>query len=1242
MSANSDMKIKVGIFFGGPSREREISFAGGRTVYDNLNKSIFEPLPIFVDSYRNFILLDWAHIYKGSIRDFFPPVESLPESPNAFQIYQESLGELPDAELDQLLKQVGQRIEASELPHIINVAFLALHGIYGEDGQIQQQLADLKIPYTGSGVAASKLGMDKARQKEVMGEKGFPCPTVITLSKSEWLDRGDKNYFEAAKEQIGYPMVIRPANQGSSIGVSIIQESEGTRGFHRAMDQAFFRWRLPVMKWHGMSAEEKVTYVRDLTDIRHGLGFPLSLKYREHEATYYHPETLLAYLNNLPEGSDGVALLEAEQSEEKVIIEEFIDGKEFSCIVIRLEDGSSVALPPTEIIKGQELFDYRSKYMPGLSRKLTPIDLPDDQISAIRKECERLFEELDFQTYARIDGFITEENIFLNDPNTTSGMLPSSFFFHQAAEIGLNPSQFLTYIIRTSIQERIAEHQDKASYKALLAVVDEAIASLQNQQRDRKRIGVVLGGYSAERHISVESGRNIFEKLASSEAYEAIPIFLTGTPEQYEFYQLPINLLLKDNADDIRDKIKTWKTHPIIEDIKQTCQVVTDKYASAEVVFAPQRLTLDQLAKKVDGVFIALHGRPGEDGQLQLQLDAKGVPYNGSGVKSSSLTINKYKTLQTLKENGFKVAGQLLLGKAIYESDPNSFYQEVEATFSYPFVAKPVDDGCSAAVKVLKGREQLAAFTRLIFRPVGADDVSAREVLELQPQEEFPAKENILFEQLITREEGVHFLEITGGLLTRYDAEGELTYEVFEPSETLSSGAVLSLEEKFLAGEGQNITPARFASIAANYESVATQVKTDLEKAAKVLNVQGYARIDAFVRVLADGTAETQIIEVNSLPGMTPATCIFHQAAIAGYKPYEFIDRILTFGFEKKNKILSPPVVPVTEEAPLMVEEAIAEPEIGAHEEQTTSSTITDESGTSYISYVDPSETAAREQASSSVEVDETLLDRLKRTIVAPVWEFLKAPIFLKNLAAILGFVLLLFIVMTSWLKMYTDHNESIQVDDYIGLTVEEAVRKAKSRSFKVVVDSLYVAGNKPNVIYSQTPEAYARVKENRTIFMVRTTAKGVPIPFKPTTDDFQGAKSYLESRSIIVNEPKTIFNARRAEGTIVEATYNGQTFPMSKLRNDGIEIYQGESIDFVVYTRVSDYVGLPNLVCRTFSEAEFLIQSRFLKMGVIHGNKEGSAYVYKQEPAYVPNQSIRKGTTISLFLTSGEPDDCE
>ncbi|HLP32682.1 MAG TPA: hypothetical protein VK202_04360, partial [Bacteroidia bacterium] len=69
----------------------------------------------------------------------------------------------------------------------------------------------------------------------------------------------------------------------------------------------------------------------------------------------------------------------------------------------------------------------------------------------------------------------------------------------------------------------------------------------------------------------------------------------------------------------------------------------------------------------------------------------------------------------------------------------------------------------------------------------------------------------------------------------------------------------------------------------------------------QVLKVEGYARIDAFVKVHQDNSVEVIFIEVNSLPGMTPATCIFHQCAINGYKPFEFIDAILQYGFSRQQ-----------------------------------------------------------------------------------------------------------------------------------------------------------------------------------------------------------------------------------------------------------------------------------------------------------------------------------------------------
>ncbi len=895
--------MRVGILFGGPSREREIAFAGGRTVYDNLDKTLFTPIPIFIDSHKNLCLLNWEHIYKGTIRDFYPPAHLCPSSPNNFQIYVESIANVADKGQDDLLNAIGQKVHFHDLKDLIDVAFLSLHGEFGEDGQIQGLLESLNIPYTGSGIRACSIGMDKAYQKKLMEKGGFDCPKVFEISRTQWLNKTDSSsFYRKAKEEIRFPLVIRPANQGSSIGVSIVKETADQSNFEALVDKAFFIKNISPLEWQARSQEEKRIAVQEIIDIRDGIGFPISVEGK----LIYHPEELLLFLNNRSEKTeaDNIQLI-SHQTEQKAIVEAFIHGKEFSCIVAQLEDGSTVALPPTEIIKGSEVFDYRSKYLPGLSRKVTPIDLPDQAIQAIRQECQRLFEYFEFNVYARIDGFITDEGkIFLNDPNTTSGMLPSSFFFHQAAEIGMNPSQFLTYIIRTSIQERIRTSNTIPVWSGLLYELDQKILALNQGQHRKKTIGVIMGGYSFERHISVESGRNIFEKLASSSDYEAIPIFLTGSADNIELYQLPNNLLLKDNADDIRDKILHFKKHPIVEQIKEECAALTEKYTNQNTVFEPRALDFEDLSQSVDGVFIALHGRPGEDGTIQTHLEKWGIPYNGSGFDSSQITINKYNTLQQLKSHGFVVTEQLLYHKNDYDRNPEKALRDLEQRFDYPFIVKPVDDGCSSAVLMVKNEQQLRIYLETIFRKEENISEQARQSLGLEHNEEFPRKEVVLVEALIQSNGASQFMEITGGLMTHFK-NGKIEYEIFEPSEALSGGEILSLEEKFLAGEGQNITPARFGSNPDEYAYIAAKVKADLERAATILKVEGYARIDAFVRVYDNKKVETVIIEVNSLPGMTPATCIFHQAAVNGYKPFDFIHHIIEFGIQNgKNKKL--------------------------------------------------------------------------------------------------------------------------------------------------------------------------------------------------------------------------------------------------------------------------------------------------------------------------------------------------
>ena len=234
------------------------------------------------------------------------------------------------------------------------------------------------------------------------------------------------------------------------------------------------------------SQSHKVSYIRSLTDIREGLGLPVMINGN----LIYHPEELLSFVDNFLSANQ-LLIIEGTDSETEVVIEEFIEGKEFSCIVVRNSDGKPLGLPPTEIVKGGEVYDYRSKYLAGLSRKITPINLPEEKIEAIRKACEELYDFFGFNVYARIDGFIKEDNtIYLNDPNTTSGMLPSSFFFHQAAEIGLDPSQFLTFIIRTSLEERMNSGAGSYKIKKPLQQLDSELILMRSASTIKKKIAV--------------------------------------------------------------------------------------------------------------------------------------------------------------------------------------------------------------------------------------------------------------------------------------------------------------------------------------------------------------------------------------------------------------------------------------------------------------------------------------------------------------------------------------------------------------------------------------------------------------------------------------------------------------------------------------------------------------------------------------------------------------------------------
>lgn len=167
---------KIGVLMGGPSSEREISLKSGKAVYQGLKSIGIDAVAVDIKT-------------AGA------------------------------AENSALLK-------ASK----IDCAFLALHGWFGEDGQIQEILEGLKMPYTGSGPQASRIAMDKAASRNVFLKANLTIPRAEVLQKGN--HRGKKYNFE----QLGLPLVVKPASQGSSVGLSIIDRQDQ---FSAALDLAF-------------------------------------------------------------------------------------------------------------------------------------------------------------------------------------------------------------------------------------------------------------------------------------------------------------------------------------------------------------------------------------------------------------------------------------------------------------------------------------------------------------------------------------------------------------------------------------------------------------------------------------------------------------------------------------------------------------------------------------------------------------------------------------------------------------------------------------------------------------------------------------------------------------------------------------------------------------------------------------------------------------------------------------------
>lgn len=216
------MKIRVGVFFGGKSVEHEVSVISGLQAYNSFNREKYEPIAIYItkenELYTGEAIADIAN-YKN-----IP--ELLKKSTRVFFMYEQNKLQL----IQYPVKKFGSSVAAE-----IDVAFPVVHGANVEDGSLQGFLRHYNIPFVGCDVMASAVTMDKYVMKTVLKDNDIPVLDCVTLNVKEY-QREEETAYARVEERIAYPVIIKPVNLGSSVGIKVAKDREGLR---EALEYAF-------------------------------------------------------------------------------------------------------------------------------------------------------------------------------------------------------------------------------------------------------------------------------------------------------------------------------------------------------------------------------------------------------------------------------------------------------------------------------------------------------------------------------------------------------------------------------------------------------------------------------------------------------------------------------------------------------------------------------------------------------------------------------------------------------------------------------------------------------------------------------------------------------------------------------------------------------------------------------------------------------------------------------------------
>lgn len=205
-------KVRVGVLYGGRSSEHEVSLRSATNVIQNLDRSRFDIVPIGIDKQGAWFLGDdVATLDQTAVLELAHDAEKMLFAPDC-------IGKQP------VLRQASEMLShLKNTERLFDVVFPVIHGPLCEDGTVQGLLELAEVPYVGCGVLASSVGMDKDVAKRLVMQAGLDVPPYATIKRGQW-DKSAAEFCAYVSATLTYPVFVKPANAGSSIGVHKVKQ----------------------------------------------------------------------------------------------------------------------------------------------------------------------------------------------------------------------------------------------------------------------------------------------------------------------------------------------------------------------------------------------------------------------------------------------------------------------------------------------------------------------------------------------------------------------------------------------------------------------------------------------------------------------------------------------------------------------------------------------------------------------------------------------------------------------------------------------------------------------------------------------------------------------------------------------------------------------------------------------------------------------------------------------------------